>query len=200
MIGNATRPRSLRRGVGCVSRTAHASRSLGTALLAAVAVGCVENGGTPAEPTGLIIPVFSRGAGHDGSYGTHMIGAHETPPRPSTAQGQLVLHLEDDGTALRFKLLVAHIEDVTQAHIHQAPPGVPGPIIAWLYPAAPPAQHIPGRFQGVLAEGVITDPDVVGPLAGQGVAGLIAAIRAGDAYANVHTVQFPPGEIRGQVR
>jgi hypothetical protein len=80
-----------------------------------------------------------------------------------------------------------------------APPGVPGPGIAWLYPAAPPAQHIPGRFQGVLAEGVITDANVVGPLAGQGVAALVAAIRVGNAYANVHTVQFPPGEIRGQI-
>jgi hypothetical protein len=39
----------------------------------------------------------------------------------------------------------------------------------------------------------------VGPLASQGIAGLVATIRGGNAYANVHTVQFPPGEIRGQV-
>jgi hypothetical protein len=176
-------------------------RALATGLLAAAAAaGCIEGGRTPAEPDNLVLPVFSHGESHAGGhFGTHMTGAEETPPRPSRAQGQVILHLEADGTALSYKLLVANIRDVTQAHIHLAPPGVPGPIIAWLYPAAPPAQHIPGRFQGVLAEGVITDADVVGPLASQGIAGLVATIRGGNAYANVHTVQFSPGEIRGQI-
>ena len=169
-------------------------------IAAAAMVGCVEGSGTPAEPEDLVIPVFSHGAGNAGGpHGTHMTGDEETPPRQTRAQGQLVLKLNADGTAIDYKLLVANIDDVTQAHIHLAPPGVAGPVIAWLYPAAPPAQHIPGRFDGVLAEGVITDGQVVGPLAGQGLAALLAAIHAGNAYANVHTVQFPPGEIRGQV-
>jgi hypothetical protein len=88
---------------------------------------------------------------------------------------------------------------VTQSHIHRAPFGVNGGIVVWLYPAAPPAQLIPGRSQGILAEGVITDAQVIGSLAGTGVAGLLAEIRAGNTYVNVHTSQFPPGEIRGQV-
>jgi hypothetical protein len=129
-----------------------------------------------------------------------MTGAEETPARPSLAQGQLVLRPQEGGTVLAYRLLAANIENVTQAHIHLAPPGSPGPVIAWLYPSGPPAVLIPGRFNGVLAEGVITDANVVGPLAGQGVAALVAAIQAGSAYANVHTTQFPPGEIRGQVR
>jgi hypothetical protein len=171
------------------------NRGLILALAAMAAAGCSQDN----TPTEFVVPVFSHGADHS-SYGTHMTGAEETPARPSQAQGQLVLTPREDGSAIEYKLLVANIENATQAHIHLAAPGSPGPVIAWLYPAAPPAVLIPGRFNGVLAEGVIADANVVGPLAGQGLAGLVAAIQAGNAYANVHTTQYPPGEIRGQVR
>ena len=45
--------------------------------------------------------------------------------------------------------------------------------------------------------------NIIGP-AGQGVAPgefeeAIAAMRDGAAYANVHTVVYPTGEIRGQI-
>lgn len=175
-------------------------RVLTPALLAVTAAACTGDSRIPAEPVMLAIPVFaSSQVQREGYFGTHMTGAEETPARPSRAQGQLNLRLLEDGT-LAYKLLVASIEDVTQAHIHLAPPGSPGPVVAWLYPSAPPAQLIPGRSDGVMAEGVIANANVVGPLAGQGVAGLIATIQAGSAYANVHTAAYPPGEIRGQVK
>jgi hypothetical protein len=139
-------------------------------------------------------------ASENRNFRTHMNGAQEVPPNDSRAQGQAIFQFSKDGSELSYKLIVANIENVTQAHIHLAPAGVNGPVVAWLYPDGPPAQLIPGRTNGVLAEGVLTADSLVGQLAGEDLDALVAEIRAGNAYVNVHTSQFPPGEIRGQIR
>jgi hypothetical protein len=119
----------------------------------------------------------------------HLVGDQETPPNASPAQGEVIMHLNADGT-VSYRLIVANINDVTMAHIHVAPRGVPGPIKQWLYPVSgPPPKLLPGRTDGVLAEGTFTP-----------TAALLAAIENGDAYVNVHTVAHPGGEIRGQLR
>jgi hypothetical protein len=144
------------------------------------------------------------------NFRTHLSGGAEVPVRDTKAQGQANFKLSKDGTALEYKLIVANIENINQAHIHTAAEGVNGPIVAWLYPAAPPAQPIPGRTNGVLAEGTITAANLVGPFAGQPLSVLIEAIEAANTYVNVHTTDgveppntgpgdFPGGEIRGQL-
>jgi hypothetical protein len=127
-------------------------------------------------------------------------GGEEVPANTSRARGQAVLQLNADGDALTFRLLIANIENVTQSHIHRAAAGVNGPIVVWLRPAAPPAVLVPGRFDGLFAEGTITAANLVGPLAGQPLSALLAEMRAGNTYVNVHTSALQPGEIRGQIR
>jgi hypothetical protein len=134
------------------------------------------------------------------TYVAPLSSAQEVPANDSLARGQAVFRVSADGTSIHYRLIVANIENVTQAHIHLAPAGVNGPVVAWLYPDGPPAQLIPGRSSGVLAVGTITDADLVGLLAGQTVSDLVARMDAGEAYVNVHTSQVPPGEIRGQIR
>ncbi len=55
-----------------------------------------------------------------------------------------------------------------------------------------------------MVSGVITADNIIGPVA-QGVevqnfAEVVAALRGGNAYANVHSSQCPAGEIRGQLQ
>lgn len=133
-------------------------------------------------------------------------GRQEVPANDSRATGVAKFQLNKDGTELSFKLIVANIENVVQAHIHCGAAGVNGPVIAWLYTPEGSPLPIPGRFNGILAEGTITPDRVVArpdsPACPGGVANfdeLLARIQAGETYVNVHTAQFPPGEIRGQI-
>jgi hypothetical protein len=171
--------------------------------VAAVGLGaCTQGVQAPTEPSGISVPVFLETAQHaDTPHGvvTHLTGAEEVPPRETKAQGQALFQISEDGEELAYKLIVANILNVTQAHIHLGPAGGTGGIVVWLYPSAPPSQLIPGRSQGVLAEGVITEANLMGALADQPLSALIDAILDGGTYVNVHTSQFPPGEIRGQI-
>jgi hypothetical protein len=95
--------------------------------------------------------------------------------------------------------------NVTQAHIHFGKLHVAGGIFAFLCtnlgngpagtPACPPT--------GGTVTGTITPLSMVA-VPGQNISAgdfgaLLAAVGSNTAYANVHTVKFPAGEIRGQV-
>jgi hypothetical protein len=167
-------------------------------LLAVLAAACApDQDGTTMDAARLTAPLFEVQGDH---FRTHATGSEEVPANSSLAQGQATFELSDDGTTLSYRLIVANIENVTQSHIHLAPAGSNGGVVVWLYPSAPPSQLIPGRSQGVLAEGEITSANFMGALAGMSMDVLLGHLRSGNAYVNVHTTQFPPGEIRGQVR
>ena len=123
-------------------------------------------------------------------------GDEEVPPVDSDAKGAAIFRTSNDGTELNYRLIVANIEDVTAAHIHLAPRGENGDIVAFLFDPEEPTE---GRTNGVLAEGTITSEDLVGPLEGSTLSELIDEIEEGNTYVNVHTVEHPSGEIRGQI-
>ena len=186
------------------------TRVFAVALATAVAgagAAC-SKASAPTEPSAVTVPIQVQSgqtgmhAGEAHNHRTHLNGENERPtPNDSRAQGQAIFKVSKDGTSIEYKLIASNIENVTQAHIHCCAnsEGTAG-IVVWLYPEAPPAVLIPGRSNGVLAEGVITAEDLRGALAGQSISVLLDRIASGLAYVNVHTTQFPPGEIRGQIR
>ncbi|MFH5832767.1 CHRD domain-containing protein [Halalkalibaculum sp. DA3122] len=134
------------------------------------------------------------------NFRAHLKGSNEVPPVETDAQGQAIFQVSKDGSSIDYKLIVANIENVLMAHIHNAPSGQNGGVVVWLYPQAPPPQLIEGQTQGILAEGTITADELVGSLEGQTLDALISEMKAGNTYVNVHTTQNPPGEIRGQIK
>jgi hypothetical protein len=122
-------------------------------------------------------------------------GAQEVPAVETSAQGTAVFVLSDDGESLGYRVWVTGLEDVRFAHIHLAPEGANGPVVAFLR-----RDRVDGPVRGKYAEGVITAADLLGPLAGQSISDLVAAIDAGNTYINIHTDAFPAGELRGQIR
>jgi hypothetical protein len=142
------------------------------------------------------------------NFVAHVDGSEEVPVRDTAGVGQAVFQLNPAGTELRYRLIASNIHNVTAAHIHLGVAGVNGPVVAFLFGNVAPAG---GRTDGVLGEGTITSASLVGPLAGMSLSVLIAAMRDGGTYVNVHTNDgvaptntgpgdFPGGEIRGQIR
>jgi hypothetical protein len=161
----------------------------------------------------LLFALLTMGASTAAARGSRdtfratLSGQEEVPPVDTQASGQAQFQLSSDGATLHFRVVVRNIVDVTQAHIHCGPVGANGPVVAFLYPDAPPPQLIPGPFSGLLASGALTDASIVpqpdSPVCPGGVAtldDLMAHMRSGNTYVNVHTVAYPGGEIRGQIR
>jgi hypothetical protein len=134
------------------------------------------------------------------SFTAHLSGDQEVPANESMAVGEVMFMLSPDGTKLTYRLIVANLVDVMASHIHIGAPGVNGGVVVFLYPSAPPSVLLPGSTNGILAEGEITAASLRGALAGQPLSVLIDHMKAGNAYVNAHTILFPGGEIRGQVR
>jgi hypothetical protein len=169
--------------------------------LAAVALSLTAFvGATAGAPVQMFVTPLS--AGEEPLEATHA----------SHARGAAIFQLNPAGTQLSYRLIASNVDNVVQAHIHYpGAPGVNGPIIVWLHPSAPPAFQGPtGPQDGVLATGTITASTFALTWPDKSMADLVAALRSGDAYVNVHTNDgvlptntgpgdFPGGEIRGQI-
>ena len=133
---------------------------------------------------------------------------HEVPAVSSAATGRFKANIDKASNTIRYELSYAGLEgDVRQSHIHIGQRGVNGGITIWLCQTlanASPIAATPQCPQSGTVNGVVSAADVIGPAA-QGIAAMeftkvLAAVRAGAAYVNVHSSRFPGGEIRGQLR
>ena len=135
------------------------------------------------------------------------IGALNNNTGAILTNGTGKLTLDVDQTSATYTLSYSGLgSNVTQAHIHFGKVHVAGGIFAFLCtnlgngPAGTPACPVAGGT----VTGTITPASIIA-VPGQNITAgdfgaLLAAVGSNTAYANVHTVKFPAGEIRGQVK
>ena len=109
--------------------------------------------------------------------------------------GEVIFKLSDDGKRIFFLMSLEDIDNVTVAHIHLGKEGENGPVVVTLFG---PLQK-PVSIEEAMFKGTITRQDLEGPLAWRSISTLYREIRRENTYVNVHTVQYPDGEIRGQI-
>jgi hypothetical protein len=135
-------------------------------------------------------------------------GFEEVPAVSTGASGTFRAKIADDESSIDFELTYEGIEggNVTAAHIHVGQRSVNGGVSAFFCGGGGrPACPTPGTTLSGPVTGTIRAENVIGPGGAQqvpvgGLDELIAAIRAGVTYANVHSTVSPGGEIRGQVK
>ncbi|MAU00842.1 MAG: CHRD domain-containing protein [Anaerolineaceae bacterium] len=147
--------------------------------------------GTPFGDSGVVMRIVPDDRR---SFRADLNGAEEVPPVETEATGLANFAANSRETAVRYTLHVRDIEDVLAAHIHCAPVGENGPVGVTLFSGGPVT------VDGLLARGVITEPDAGNSCGWTTVADVLTALRSGDTYVNVHTAANPPGEIRGQIK
>jgi len=122
----------------------------------------------------------------------------------SNGQGSFRATINGDNTITYRLTYSGFTSSVIQAHLHFAQPGVNGGVFAFLcgpagVPGGPPACPASGgTVTGTLTAAAILGTPAQGVTPGS-LADAVRVLRSGEAYTNVHTVNHPGGEIRGQI-
>ena len=169
----------------------------------------------------ILIAGLFAGAVHsqEGPFVANLTGAQEVPPVESTALGVGLFQLNQDSTQLTYRLGLQ--QSATQpapgdaprfvmAHLHCAPQGQAGPVIADLLGPIRGGVIGPVEISATLSdanivpeseqstnEGTTCSATTGAPITT--LAELIQAITAGNIYVNAHSDRNPAGEIRGQL-
>lgn len=132
-------------------------------------------------------------------------GYQENPDISTAAKGTFRAKIDRRANKIWFKLSYSKLEGtVQQAHIHFGKRAINGGVAAFLCSNLPdpPPDTAPCPQSGTV-KGTLKPEDILGPL-DQGIEPLnfdelVAALRGGHTYVNVHSSKWPGGEIRAQI-
>ena len=125
-------------------------------------------------------------------FTAELSGDNELPPVNTESNGTITI--QGSNQSLNYQLALSDMTNVTAAHIHFGGDNENGKVVVTLLKSDSPAglelETLGGNF---------TDEDLQGPLAGLPLEQLIGFMGNGSTYVNVHSIDFPSGEIRGQI-
>jgi|SoiMethySBSTD1v2_1073268.scaffolds.fasta_scaffold58658_3 hypothetical protein len=143
----------------------------------------------------IIIPFYSldTALSEDQKYFTPLTGMEEVPPVNTNGTGIALFDLVDNN--INFKVNVTMLKNIQSAQIYRGEFGQNGEIIISLLNSSSPIDV----HNGTLVKGQLTAKDLVGSLKGKTINELVQLFNNTKAYLNIHTEQYPNGEIRGQI-
>jgi hypothetical protein len=141
---------------------------------------------------GLLDLVFAQGPP---KFMINLTGSEEVPPVQTNATGTAEISAFDiSSDSISYGINATNISGVTTAHTHLGKPGENGPIVVTFFNYSGPRP-----INEVMEGGTITADKLEGPLKGKPLSELAVAGANGSLYINIHTEQYPNGEIRGQI-
>jgi CHRD domain-containing protein len=154
----------------------------------------------------LVVSIAVASGGKKNFNARGLNGYEENLDVSTVASGSFKASVDEDAQTITYELSYSGLEgDVQQAHIHFGKPAINGGISLFLCsnlgngPAGTPACPQSGTVSRTVPASDIIGPIPQGIEAGN-LSELVAAMRAGHAYANVHSTKWPGGEIRAQIK
>jgi hypothetical protein len=125
-------------------------------------------------------------------------GDNEVPPVDTETSGTALLHVNQQLTEITIKLDINNADNIlgaAGAHLHCAPEGSNGPVVAFIAGA-----FSPGYDGSVQLRATLNDGNITNPLCGATIADLVESMLDGQVYLNVHSTAWPGGVVRDQVQ
>lgn len=118
-----------------------------------------------------------------------LAGSEEVPARATGGFGTAGVNINNNNT-MDIVVEVHGLQNITASHIHIGARGALGSVRLDFKVSGPIA-----TLDGILVNRTFGPADVSGVSYDE----LVAAIRSGNAYVNVHSTTYPGGEVRGQL-
>ena len=143
----------------------------------------------------LLIIAVQNVMGEDNRFSAPLSGMEEVPPVNTNSTGIALFEFLNENE-VSFMVNVTNMDNIKAAHIHMGEFGQNGDVISTLFNSS---NGPTGIINGTLAEGKITAGDLQGPLKGKTLFDLFKFMNNTQTYVNIHSVEYPKGEIRGQI-